>query len=54
MGNPAYTYWICVNCEKEFSYDVEREIITGETTAARELLDTINGTNKTIIIQKER
>ena len=30
MGNPAFTYWLCKNCKKEFEYNVHTEKITDE------------------------
>jgi transposase-like protein len=30
MGNPAFTYWLCKDCKKEFEYNIYTEKITDE------------------------
>ena len=39
MGNPAFTYWICINCKKEFEYDIFWERIIAEAPAQNKLLN---------------
>ena len=30
MGNPAFTYWFCKDCKKEFEYNIYTEKIIDE------------------------
>ena len=38
MGDPVYTCWICIDCKKEFEYNVFWEKFTAEAPAQDKLL----------------